>query len=65
MNDILFLMGGMITVGLAYIVYIVIETCKTCNHRWSRWTDPVEKEGWLWQFRVCEKCNQQDTRKVQ
>lgn len=65
MNDMLFLILGVLGVGFIYALTTIAEHFHDCGHRWSNWQDPVEKEGWLWQFRVCKKCNLQEMRKVQ
>ena len=65
MNDMLFLILGVLGVGFIYTLSTIAEHFQDCGHRWSKWQDPVRDQAWLWQFRVCEKCNMQECRKVQ
>lgn len=64
MNDMLFLILGVLGVGFIYAVSTIAEHFQDCGHRWSKWQDPVLDQAGLIQFRVCEKCNQQESRRV-
>ena len=68
MNDLLLIAVIPIALVAISIVYalaqIFIETRDTCNHSWTRWSDPKTSDAHPYQLRTCSKCNQYEQRLI-
>lgn len=55
MNDLLFILGGALTVGVIALVLAAIDFFVKCNHEWGDWSYKEDSACFM-QKRQCIKC---------
>jgi hypothetical protein len=69
MNDIFLILVVPLTIIILATIYkmfdIWLEYKDTCQHTWSRWSDPQKGDAHPYQTRNCNKCNMHQQRLVQ
>lgn len=55
MNDVFFMLGGVLTIGFIAIVVAIIESYGKCTHLWGEWSYKEDSACFI-QKRQCVKC---------